>query len=79
MTAYSQVSDQPELVRNLDRCDRCGSEAFVRVVLLATGLPLLFCAHHYAEQADALRAVAVVTHDERAMIQTGWAALDAAR
>lgn len=53
------------LIRVADRCDRCGVAALVRVVITSTRLPLMFCGHHYGEQAAALRAIAVVTHDER--------------
>ena len=63
------TSGQP-LVRGLDRCDRCGAEALVRVAVIRSGLPLTFCAHHYAEQRESLQAVAVVTHDERARLET---------
>lgn len=57
------------LVRAEDRCDRCGAEALVRVELLASGLPLTFCAHHYTDQAALLVAVAVVTDDERGKLE----------
>jgi hypothetical protein len=30
----------------LDRCDRCGAQAYVRAVLEASGGELLFCGHH---------------------------------
>lgn len=46
-----------------DRCDRCGAQAYVRVVLTAGG-DLLFCAHHYAEHADRLRPQAAQILDE---------------
>ena len=46
-----------------DRCDRCGAQAYVRVVL-ATGGELLFCAHHGRQHADALRGVAAEIQDE---------------
>ncbi len=45
-----------------DRCDRCGAQAYVRVVL-ASG-ELLFCAHHARRHADAFAGVAVQVHDE---------------
>lgn len=45
-----------------DRCDRCGAQAYVRVVL-ANG-ELLFCAHHARRHADAFAGVAVHVHDE---------------
>ncbi len=47
---------------NADRCDRCGAQARVRVVL-ATG-DLLFCAHHAKAYEDKLRASAVEYVDE---------------
>ncbi|TKV28194.1 hypothetical protein FDK12_09520 [Arthrobacter sp. NamB2] len=30
----------------LDRCDRCGAQAYVRAVLQSSGGELLFCGHH---------------------------------
>ena len=47
----------------LDRCDRCGAQAYVRV-LLPNRLELLFCAHHNRQYASALAEVAVEIHDE---------------
>lgn len=38
----------------LDRCDRCGAQAFVRYEFKAG--ELLFCAHHATEHDDALAA-----------------------
>lgn len=46
-----------------DRCDRCGSQAYVRVDLV-TG-QLMFCAHHFQELEPRLRAVAIHVLDER--------------
>ena len=46
-----------------DRCDRCGAQAYVRV-LLPSRLELLFCAHHNRQYATALRKIAVEIHDE---------------
>jgi hypothetical protein len=46
-----------------DRCDRCGAQAYVRVVL-TNGGELLFCAHHGREHADALTAAAASIQDE---------------
>lgn len=34
------------LVRLLDRCDRCGSQAYHRATHSVTGHELLFCNHH---------------------------------
>jgi hypothetical protein len=47
----------------LDRCDRCGAQAYVRVQLTSGG-ELLFCAHHAREHADKLQEVAAHVHDE---------------
>jgi hypothetical protein len=46
-----------------DRCDRCGAQAYVRVILTSGG-ELLFCAHHSREHAEKLRNIAVTIHDE---------------
>ena len=47
----------------LDLCDRCGAQAYVRVVLPGSG-ELLFCAHHARQHAEALARVAVEIQDE---------------
>jgi hypothetical protein len=47
----------------VDRCDRCGAQAYVRA-LLPNGLELLFCAHHTRQHSSALTKIAVGIHDE---------------
>ena len=47
----------------LDVCDRCGAQAYVRVLLPNAG-ELLFCAHHGRKHAEALAKVAVDIQDE---------------
>jgi hypothetical protein len=47
----------------MDRCDRCGAQAYVRV-LLPSRLELLFCAHHNRKYASALANIAVEIEDE---------------
>jgi hypothetical protein len=47
----------------VDRCDRCGAQAYLRVELAKGGV-LLFCAHHAREHGDKLREIAVRVHDE---------------
>ena len=47
----------------LDLCDRCGAQAYVRVLLPNSG-ELLFCAHHGREHAKALAKIAVDIQDE---------------
>ena len=51
-----------------DRCDRCGAQARVRVVLV-TG-DLLFCAHHAHAYEDKLRAAAVDWVDETGALRS---------
>ncbi len=46
-----------------DRCDRCGAAAYVRTTM-ASGLELLFCAHHWHDNESRLRAIATSIHDE---------------
>jgi 4-hydroxyphenylpyruvate dioxygenase-like putative hemolysin len=57
-----------------DRCDRCGAQAYVRVVL-PSSRELLFCAHHNRQHGPALAKVAVEIQDEterlsRAAVET---------
>lgn len=56
----------PADLTSLDRCDRCGAQAFVRAVL-ATG-ELLFCAHHGRKHSARLAEVAVEVQDGTAAI-----------
>jgi len=46
-----------------DVCDRCGAQAYVRVVL-AGPAELLFCAHHNRQHAAALAKIAIEIQDE---------------
>ncbi len=56
------VASKPQFTA-LDRCDRCGAQAYVRVELIKGG-ELLFCAHHAREHADKLKSVASSIHDD---------------
>ncbi|HEX7404465.1 MAG TPA: hypothetical protein VF307_00910 [Candidatus Nanopelagicaceae bacterium] len=47
----------------IDRCDRCGAQAYVRAVLLSGG-ELLFCGHHGKEYAAGLKSVVAKIQDE---------------
>jgi hypothetical protein len=47
----------------VDRCDRCGAQAYVRATM-ESGFDLLLCAHHFHENESRLREVAVSIHDE---------------
>ncbi len=50
------LAETPALTA-LDRCDRCGAQAYVRVTM-ANGFELYFCLHHSKEHADKLKQVA---------------------
>ena len=50
----------------LDRCDACGAQAYVRVVLPYG--ELLFCGHHANAHLEKLAAAAICVHDERSRI-----------
>ena len=51
-----------------DRCDRCGAQAYVRTTL-TSGYELLFCSHHWRENEDRLRELAVTIHDETGRLE----------
>jgi hypothetical protein len=50
-------------LKAVDRCDRCGAQAYIRVVL-AGGGDLLFCGHHGRRHEPKLRPLAAEWHDE---------------
>jgi hypothetical protein len=51
----------PHAFTALDRCDRCGAQAFLRAVLPSGDL--LFCAHHGRAYGEALAGKALVVED----------------
>ncbi len=53
----------PNPLTAVDRCDRCGAQAYIRV-MLATGGELLFCGHHGRQYDHGLRKIAADIHDE---------------
>ena len=57
----------PPVLTALDRCDRCGAQAYVRVVL-AGGGDLMFCRHHARAYGAKLDEVALEIHDESAQL-----------
>jgi hypothetical protein len=70
--------EAPALASRLNaahRCDRCGAQAYVRV-LLHTRQDLLFCAHHYRQHAPALDKVAAQIQDQTGRLaraeRPGW-------
>ena len=54
----------------LHRCDRCGAQAYVRIILRSRQ-DLLFCAHHYRQHEPALAKVAVAIQDETQRLARG--------
>ena len=54
---------EPTALTAADRCDRCGAQAYIRVVL-GSGGELLFCAHHGRKYSESLRQVAAHIQDE---------------
>ena len=65
----TQTLHAPSDLTALDRCDRCGAQAFLRAVL-TTG-ELLFCAHHGREYGDRLAAAALRIEDGSGEINAG--------
>ncbi|GAA1706660.1 hypothetical protein GCM10009793_00810 [Brachybacterium phenoliresistens] len=62
MWGMNMTLEAPRLTAD-DRCDRCGAQAYVKVVLTAGG-ELMFCGHHARAHADALQPLASEVIDE---------------
>ena len=62
-----QVLLEQTPLRAVDRCDRCGAQAYVRATLLSGG-ELLFCGHHAKEYAEKLKSVSTNIQDETSKI-----------
>ncbi len=60
-TTATAERDSYELT-GLDRCDSCGAQAYIRVMIGES--ELLFCAHHGRRHQEKLVAVATDWHDE---------------
>ena len=63
MSVSEQVILEQTPLNAVDRCDRCGAQAYVRATLLNGG-ELLFCAHHAKEYSERLKTVAANIQDE---------------
>ena len=61
----------------LDRCDRCGAQAYVRAMLMSGG-ELLFCAHHGRAHETKLREVAAAITDESERLNPATSRLQSA-
>ena len=62
-----QVLLEQTPLRAVDRCDRCGAQAYVRATLLNGG-ELLFCGHQAKEYAEKLKTVSAKIQDETSKI-----------
>lgn len=59
----------PEILDATDRCDRCGSQAYVAVCKPGAGAALKFCGHHFARfEEKLLKQDFMVLTDERSKI-----------
>ena len=66
-TPVDEVTVVTEL-RVSDRCERCGAQAFVRVLIPDSGT-WDFCKHHFEAQGDGLiKAGAVIVVDRRSAL-----------
>jgi hypothetical protein len=63
MSMSEQVILEQTPLNAVDRCDRCGAQAYVRATLLNGG-ELLFCAHHAKEYSERLKTIAANIQDE---------------
>ncbi len=54
---------EPHKLTTSDRCDACGAQAYVRVVL-GSGNELFFCGHHARENESELQQVAAQWDDQ---------------
>jgi hypothetical protein len=71
MKEGSMATTTAKTLSNLDRCDRCGAQAYVRFEF-DQGMELLFCNHHATEHGEKIRQVAVAVQDEsHRLINTG--------
>jgi hypothetical protein len=59
----AQITMEQTPLNSLDRCDRCGAQAYVRAILISGG-QLLFCSHHAKSYAEGLKPVTAVIQDE---------------
>ena len=62
-----QMILEPTPLNAVDRCDRCGAQAYVRATLLNGG-ELLFCGHHAKEYSERLKPLVANIQDETAKL-----------
>jgi hypothetical protein len=60
---------QPDYVLDAShRCDRCGAQALVLVMLNSINKDLLFCGHHWGDNRKALETKDITVVDESARL-----------
>jgi len=59
---HSEATVELPALTAADRCDICGAQAFIRVVL-ASG-DLVFCGHHGTANKEKLKPIAITWQDE---------------
>jgi hypothetical protein len=64
--AVDEHDTAPHQLTAADRCDACGAQAYIRVVV--NNSELLFCAHHGRKHQEKLAAIAESWHDESARL-----------
>jgi hypothetical protein len=64
-----------ETLTAADRCDRCGAQAYVKVVLNSGG-ELLFCGHHGREHEARLLEIKAAITDETARLHATAASVE---
>ena len=67
MTSTTGTLQEQPTLSALDRCDRCGAQAYVRAELVSGGM-LLFCNHHARDVEGTLKPQASRWLDESARI-----------
>lgn len=60
----TDTDERPALLTDHDRCDRCGSRAYLRATF-ASGIALLFCGHHGREALAQLVVLGAEIYEEK--------------
>lgn len=69
--AAENAFTHPDTLKPADRCDRCGSAAYVRVYVhlpsneYPDGTDVILCGHHYSKHEEVVVAAGYVVSDER--------------
>ena len=68
MDTLTRVPTDTSPIAIADRCDRCGSRAYVRATF-PSGSTLLFCGHHGNEHRASLLVAGAGLHDETHLLR----------